>query len=112
MARSVLFGCLACVVLLLATVSRGDTPQPTQGSDDIGSGSGTGQTDPGLNPWHYADLSAAEKAYVDRAGNTTGWDAINAAFANAATERATAAAAQAAADQLGVDSLASEGVVP
>lgn len=118
MGRTLVFGGLMAAVLLFAAAARSDVGA---GSDSPGAGSpptvvpaAIGPTDPGPASalWHYADLSPAERAYVDRNADTTGWDQVTAAFGAAVAEQGRAAAARDEANQLGVDDLATEGVLP
>lgn len=67
---------------------------------------------PGTKTWSYNDLTATEKAWVDRNADTTGWDQIHSAYATAVQEQAQQAAAASATSQLGVDTLSGTGVVP
>jgi hypothetical protein len=139
MGRSLLFAVLLGAVLLIAATSRSDvaapvaTPTPTLPSSTAAQepisgtaavsapGDETSARDPftpydigppGTKAWAYADLSASEKAQVDRGRDTTGWDQVHKAYGAAVAERAHQAAGDAAAHQLGVDNLASTGVVP
>ena len=139
MGRSLLFAALLGGVLLIAATSRSDvaapaaTPPPAlpSGTAPQEPISGTAAVSapgdeapardpftpydggpPGTKTWAYADLSASEKAAVDRGRDTTGWDHVHSAYATAAAERAHQAASDAAAHQLGVDNLALTGVVP
>jgi len=137
MGKRLLFRVSTFSVLLVAATSRSDvavdtstttsfgtgveaTPEPITGAPavsapgwesvpkdpfspyDVGSG-GT---------WSYQSLTPAERAVADRAGDTTGWDQTNKAFAQASAELAKQASAASAAAQLGVTNLADTGVVP
>lgn len=103
------------VLFALPTISRGDT------GSDSNSAAATdtvapdfSHLDPGPSAalWHRDDLSPTERAYVDRAGNPTGRDAVAAAYSAAVAEHIQTDEAQAAAAQLGIDSLDQEGIVP
>jgi hypothetical protein len=72
---------------------------------------GTPDPGPASALWEGSNLSAAEQAYVARASNTTGFAAVNAAYAAASADAVAAAQANAATLQLDVEDLADEGVV-
>lgn len=119
MGRTIVLGGLMSAVLLFAAAARSDVgvgsdQPPANDSPPTVVPAAIGQTDPGPASalWHYSDLSPAEKAYVDRNADTTGWDRVTAAFGSAVAEQGRAAAARDEANQLGVDDLATEGVLP
>jgi hypothetical protein len=140
MGKSAVFGLLMfLVVLMIAGASHGDgassspppslppsggaAAEPITGTAAVSApGDSVPQKDPfslydvgppGTVTWSYNDLTAAEKAWADRNADTTGWPAIQSAYADAAKQLAQQAATDAAAHQLGVTgNLAGTGVVP
>lgn len=68
--------------------------------------------DTGPNPWSYDQLTADEKAVVDRGRDTTGWSQTHDAYASAAREAAQAAQVATAQHQLGLQDGVTTGVVP
>ena len=133
--RKLLSVSLICGVLFLGATSRSDvapaalsadiTPidEPITGEPIVANPTVAPSTrtkdpfapyDPGpaSATWRYSDLSAAERAVVDRGRKTEGWAEINSAFSSASAEQAKRAAAAAAGNQLGVAGLAETGVVP
>jgi len=118
MGRSLVLGMLMAAILMIAAAARSDvaqpSPTPTASPPDPHIPNTIGQTDPGPTTalWQYSDLPSGEQAWVDRNRDTTGWEQVNNAFAQAARERGQAAAAFDAATQLGVDDLSTEGCAP
>jgi hypothetical protein len=93
------------------------TPEPTLWLPVVNApGDETPQKDP-FAPFSaeggvpYDELSATEKAAVDRNRDVTGWQPRHDAFAAAVRERSRLARAESAQHQLGLDNLAETGVV-
>ena len=91
-------------------------PPPKDPFSPYGIGPGIPPKPDGAMPskpsWSYDDLTAPEKAVVDRGRDTSAWPAIHAGFVQGVADLASKAAGNAAAHQLGLDSIASIGVVP
>lgn len=68
--------------------------------------------DTGPNPWSYDQLTAGEKAVVDRGRNTTGWSQTHDAYAAAARQAAQDAQVATAQHELGLQDGVDTGVVP
>ena len=131
MGRAVVFRACLFGLLLATATSRSDSSPPslppsaesepiTGTAVDPAPGSETQRHDPftpydvgdPAGTWSYNQLTAAEKAIVDKGRDTSGMVPVHAAFGAAVAERAQTAAATSAEHQLGIDNLETLGVVP